>query len=102
MNRSNQWKFIDNFKRKIFIKKEIKYFILKSLCKNNYCFLIYKYLFFFLKIKINSYCFKIKHNKRCLKTGRIKGIVGFIQNSRFIFRTNSYNGNLPGFKRSSW
>ena len=102
MNRKIQWKLLDNFKRKYFLKNEIKYKILKSLIKNNYNFLIYKYFFFFYKIKNNLNFLKIKQIRRCLISGRATSIYKLTKLSRFIFRIKSYNGDLPGFKRSSW
>lgn len=102
MTRREQWFLIDNFKRKYFLKKEIKYKILKFFKKNDLLPLLYKYFFFFLKTKFNHFFFPIQYNNRCQATSRIKGIVRFVKISRYVFRKKSYYGELPGFKRSSW
>lgn len=102
MTRKTQWLLIDNYKRRYYLKKEIKYLILKSLLKNNYKYFLFKYFFFFLKIKSKQKNSPIVQNNRCIKTGRIKSINKFTKYSRFIFRIESYEGNLPGLKRASW
>jgi len=38
---------------------------------------------------------------RCVQTGRIWYVLKNTQYSRFFFRTESYKGHLPGFKRAS-
>lgn len=83
------------------MKKEIKYFLLKSLIKNSKISLLHKYFFFLIKIKSKSIYSKIKQNNRCTQTGRIKSIIRYTKCSRFHFIDHSCKGNIPGFKRLS-
>lgn len=102
MSRKTQWILLDNFKRKYYLKKEIKYLILKSLLKNHFNMLFIRYFFFILKIRSKQKYSIIQQNNKCVKTGRIKSLNKFTKYSRFIFRNEIYSGNLPGFKRASW
>ena len=102
MIRQNQWKLIDNLKRKLYIKYELKRIILKSfiLIKNNS--LIYKtYWQYKISIlpKLGLYT---QHNKKCLKSGRNYSIYKFFKLSRFFLRTSLIKGLFPGVKRLNW
>lgn len=61
---------MDKLKRKLFIKQEIKKKILKSILKNSYLPLSYRYFAYFLKIRINRKNNYIQQINRCVKTGR--------------------------------
>lgn len=100
--RQKQWNLIDNLKRKIFIKNELKTLLLKNVIKNNLIKNIYKYYAIFNKTKIKKSSSIIKQNNRCIRTGRQWSINKLTRYSRFVFRKESYIGNLPGFKRASW
>ena len=102
MNRRLQWKLMDNFRRKIFLKNEIKKKILKSLIKNKNTPLVYRYVSFWNLTKISRLTSFTKHQNRCVATGRNNGVVKLSHYSRFFFRTESYKGNLPGVSRASW
>lgn len=102
MLREDQWKLIDNFKRHSFLKTEIKNIILKSLIKNNQIPLIYKYFALYNKNKLPRFNLIIQQKNKCVKTGRIWSTEKFTKYSRFTFRHEANNGNLPGFKRASW
>ncbi len=102
MNRSLQWKLLDNYRRKIFLKNEIKIKILKSLSKNQNLPLTYRYLIYWNKNKISKLTSFTKHQNRCVQTGRNASVNKQTRYSRFLFRTESYKGNLPGISRASW
>lgn len=102
MSRSKQWILLDNFKRKLFIKQELKKILLKSLLKNAQLPLIYRYYAFFIKVKATRWTSISQQKNRCVKTGRSWGILKFTKYSRFVLRTETYRGNLPGFRKSSW
>ena len=61
---------LDNLKRKLYLKYELKFFIINYLIKNNFIKVVFKYLFNFKKTrKIN----KKKKNKpvnKCFISGR--------------------------------
>lgn len=102
MKRGLNWKLTDNLKRKLFIKNELKRFILKSLGLNTTLPLSYRYFAIFNYSKISRWSSIIQQKNKCIKTGRTWSTVKHAKYSRFIFRRESYNGNIPGFKRASW
>ena len=102
MIRESQWKLMDNFKRKLFLKNELKRLLLSGLLKNTHLPLAYRYLALWHKSKLIRTSSSTQQQNRCVKTGRIWYVLKTTQYSRFFFRTESYKGNLPGFKRASW
>lgn len=102
MIRENRWKFVDIYRRKLFLKTELKKVILKSLIKNNNLPLIYRYFALYNKSKLFRFSSLSQQKNKCVETGRIWSTVKNTNYSRFFFRTESNSGNLPGFKRSSW
>ena len=102
MIRENRWKFIDIYRRKLFLKNELKKVILKSLLNNTNIPLIYRYLALYNKSKLYRFSSLTQQKNKCVQTGRIWTTVKNTKYSRFFFRTESNSGNLPGFRRSSW
>jgi len=102
MIREKQWIMLDNFKRKIFLKYELKKTILNSIILNSKIPLSYRYIAYYQKIKLPRKSNKSLHGNRCTLTGRIWTVTKQTRLSRFTFRTQSYSGNLPGFRRASW
>jgi small subunit ribosomal protein S14 len=102
MIRENRWKYLDNFKRKLFIKNELKKILLKSIFKNTKLPLSYRYFALYNKSKLIRLSSISQQKNKCIETGRIWTTVKNVNYSRFYFRTESNNGNLPGFKRASW
>lgn len=102
MNRGRQWIMLDNFRRKLFLKKELKQKLLKSLVKNSSLPVAYRYIAAYNRVKINRWSFIVQQRNRCAVTGRVWSVMRYTKYSRFVFRTESYKGNLPGFSRASW
>lgn len=102
MNRETKWKMIDNLKRKLFLKHELKKIILRSIIKNDLLPRTYKYFALYNKSKLIRRGAISQQRNKCIKTGRMWYLVKSTQYSRFIFRTESYKGHLPGFSRASW
>lgn len=102
MNRGKQWIFVDNFKRKLFLKYELKKILLKSIQFNSRIPMTYRYFSFYQKIKTPRWSTLIQIVNRCSVTGRALSVSKKTHYSRFVFRTHSYRGDLPGFKRASW
>ena len=100
--REEQWILIDNLKRKIFIKYELKKLICNSIIKNNSVKNTHKYFALYTKNKINRWATLNEQNNRCFKSGRHWYTNKLTRTSRFVFRIESYSGHLPGFKRASW
>ena len=102
MIRENRWKTLDNYKRKLFLKNELKKILLNSIIKNKNISLFNRYLALFNKSKITRNSSLNQQKNRCFLTGRNWYIVKNTKMSRFVFRTESNNGNIAGFKRASW
>jgi len=102
MIRENKWKLVDNFRRKLFLKNELKKIILKSIIKNKTLPLSYRYLALYNKNKLIRLSSITQQKNKCIETGRIWSTVKRTNYSRFFFRTESNNVNLPVFKRASW
>jgi small subunit ribosomal protein S14 len=102
MIRENRWKYLDNFKRKLFLKNELKRLLLKSILKNNYIPLSHRYFALYNKSKLVRFSSLNQQKNKCVETGRIWSTVKGTRYSRFFFRTESNNGNTPGFRRASW
>lgn len=102
MIRENRWKLIDNLKRKLFLKSEIKKIILKGIIKNTFLPRTYRYFALYNKSKLSRLGTIVQQKNKCVRTGRVWSTVKLTRYSRFVFRTESYNGNLPGFRRASW
>lgn len=102
MIRENRWKKIDNFKRKLFLKNELKVIILKSIINNSKLPVTCRYFALYNKSKILRLSSIIQHKNKCVISGRIWSTVKLTKYSRFVFRIESNKGNLPGFRRASW
>jgi ribosomal protein S14 len=102
MTRHKLWIKLDNYKRHIFLKNEIKKKILKSIK-------VSKKVPYLLKYKASYYnTFLLKSTSkaffvnRCVLSGRVWGVNKNSNYSRFIFRKKVYKTDIPGSKRSSW
>ena len=102
MIRENRWKMLDNFRRKLFLKHELKKIILKSLINNTFLSNTHRYFALYNKSKILRNSSINQQKTRCIKTGRTWSVVKNTKLNRFAFRSESNQGNIPGFKRASW
>lgn len=93
---------MDDYKRKLYLKHEIKRRLLKSIKSNKLISFRIRYqtVFFSSKFtKLSSYTYS---NKRCVVSGRVWSVTSKTNYSRFIFRSEAYLSNIPGMKRASW
>lgn len=100
--REQQWILIDNFKRKMFVKTEIKKIILKGVVKNSDITNSLRYFTFYKKNKLTRFSSITRQINRCFISGRPWYVLRISRMSRFQFRNESNFGNLPGFSRASW
>lgn len=70
MDRHNLWLSVDKYKRKLFIKKELKRLILKSIKVNKKCSLSRRYLAAYLLSKQPRFSALNFYNNRCTISGR--------------------------------
>lgn len=100
--REKQWIAIDKFKRNLFIKNELKRFILKNITKNDFLLISNKYYINYKKNKLIRWSNINQQVNKCVKTGRTWSVLKLTRYSRFVFRKESNSGNIPGFRRASW
>lgn len=92
---------MDNLRRKCFLKNEIKKIMLKSLLNNSNIPLSYRYYSLYNRSKLTRLNSINQQKNKCVVTGRVWSTVKKTNYSRFVFRLESNNGNIPGFRRSS-
>nr|YP_009476636.1 ribosomal protein S14 [Chroomonas placoidea]AVM81129.1 ribosomal protein S14 [Chroomonas placoidea] len=88
---------IDNKRRLLFKKNELKYISIKVGIRLNQ------------KLKINSFLKPLTKNNtfskiknRCFITSRSKGLYKRLKVSRIKFREMALTGNYPGFTKNCW
>jgi len=62
---------LDNFRRKLFLKNELKKIILKSLIKNTKLPLSYRYFALYNKSKLMRLSSVTQQKNKCVETGRV-------------------------------
>lgn len=102
MIRQNQWKLLDNFRRKLHVKYEIKNKLLRSIKHNRKLPISYRYYASLQSCVLPRSSSLVKQSNRCVVSGRQWNVLRKTQQSRFVTRFQSYDGILPGFRRDSW
>jgi len=92
----------DMLKRKFFLKKEFKSYLLKSLYKNNFLKTETKIYIMLKYSSINNWGRLIKIRNRCLVSGRGYGVFKKDKLSRFFLRQESHKLNKLFIRRKSW
>jgi ribosomal protein S14 len=93
---------MDSYKRSLYLKKEIKRSILKSVKLNRNTFYYRRYLAAFLLSKLPRFSSVSYKRNRCLLSARSYGNNKITGCSRFVSRQKIHNAELPGFSRYSW
>jgi small subunit ribosomal protein S14 len=92
----------DKNKRKLYLRSFKKRHDLKQVLKDKTIEPLERYKTQIEFIKLNQNSSKTRLRKRCVLTGRSKGIVSPFNISRIRLRELISNGMVPGVKRSSW
>lgn len=71
MIRENRWKMIDNFRRKLFLKHELKRILVHSMVKNTKLPITYRYYAQFNKSKLLRFSSITQQKNKCVKSGRV-------------------------------
>jgi len=100
--REKHWNLLDYLKRRLYVKYELKKILIKSGVLNQQLQSTYRYLNSYHYRKYARWTILPQQVNRCVITGRQWAVIKKTNLSRFKFRTESYKGNLPGFKRASW
>ena len=101
MSRHDLWRNMDHFKRKIFLKNELKKHLLRAVRFNRYMSYIQRNKAAFHLSNLPKISSKTVINNRCFVSGRSQAVDQKTRLSRFVFRQKTYRSHLPGFKRAS-
>jgi small subunit ribosomal protein S14 len=101
MTRHDQWKFLDNLRRKSLIKAELRRSLLRSLLRSKTTPIVQKYAVYFGLTHLPRRSSRNKVQNRCVVSGRNWNVLKRAQYSRFVFRDRSYFSYLPGIRRAS-
>ena len=102
MSRQQQWIKLDCYRRREFLKAELKKKILKTLIKNAKTVNSVRYYAYYNYTLLSRSASVAKIRNRCVVSGRRHMIVKKTRYSRFVFRKEAYAGVLPGLKRGNW
>lgn len=102
MYRQDQWKTLDNLRRKFFIKYELRSRLLNSIKVNSRVPLAQRHYAQFQQNIIPRKAYITKPRNRCVVSGRQYNTISKTKHSRFVLRFTSYKGVLPGLRRASW
>ena len=92
---------LDLFRRKSFVKFELRKTLLKANLKLQSQPLIRKYNLQFKLVTIPHIASRNKLQNRCITSGRNKNVIRRIRSSRFVFRHKAHFAYLPGCRRAS-
>lgn len=101
MSRHDLWCSIDHFKRKMFLKNELKKQLLKAAKRNKYMSYVQRNKAAFHLSNLPKVASKTVINNRCVISGRSQSVDKKTRLSRFVFREKTYKSHLPGFRRAS-
>jgi len=85
----------------MYVKYEIKSKLLRSILRNKNIPQAYRYFALFQKSLLPKSSSVVKQTNRCVQSGRQWNVLRKTKLSRFVFRFRSYEGLLPGVRRSS-
>lgn len=102
MIREKKWIAMDKYRRQLFLKFELKRLLLKTITKNESNFYAVRMFSVYKKSILIRVSSKIEQRNRCVITGRVFNVLKKTKYSRFVFRLESYIGNMPGCKKASW
>ena len=92
---------MDRYRRVLFLKYELKRFLLKNLSKNETLPFCVRYYILYHKSLLVRFSSIGAQRNRCMITGRVHNVLSKPRYSRFVFRTESYHGSMPGCKKAN-
>jgi small subunit ribosomal protein S14 len=101
MIREKQWIALDNFRRQLFLKNEIKKLLLKSVAKNGTLPRTARHYANYYKNRLIRFSTIGAQRNRCVITGRVWNVLKKTRYSRFIFRLEAYDGFMPGCRKAT-
>jgi len=92
---------IDKYRRRVFLKYELKRLVLKSVTKSESLPYAVRYFALYKRNHVLRFAAVIEQRNRCIVTGRVWNVLQKVRYSRFFFRTEAYHGNIPGCRKAS-
>lgn len=86
----------------MFLKFELKRLILKSITKNEMIPYAARYNALFYKNQLIRFSTIGAQRNRCVLTGRVWNVLKKVKYSRFVFRTEAYDGHMPACRKATW
>ena len=102
MDRHDLWMAVDNYKRGVFLRNEIKKKILKSIKLNKNTPYIRRYKAAYHLSNLPRVSNRAVLVTRCVVSSRVFSVKRVTGYSRFVFRTETLKANIPGCRRASW
>lgn len=101
-SRQSNWILLDAFRRKFFLKIELKRIILKTLIATKSNITLQMLYAYYLLIHLPQWGHWTRTSSRCLLSGRRHGLNNRWKLSRFQLRLQADLGYLPLVRRGSW
>ena len=101
MTRHEQWKVLDLFRRKAFVRLELRKILLKTTINLKSQPLGRKYHLQFRLVNLPNIASRNKLQNRCATSGRNKNVLRRVRSSRFVFRHKAHFTYFPGCRRAS-
>jgi ribosomal protein S14 len=93
---------MDNYKRKIYLRNELKRLLLRSIKRNTCSDHLKRYHAAYQLSHLPRFSARSIAVNRCVVSGRAFGVRNDTQYSRFVFRREVSHSNIPGCRRASW
>ena len=92
---------MDNYKRELFLKNELKRKLLRSIKRSSYTPLSRRYMAAYYMTTLPKYSSQNFSSNRCAVSGRVWSVNKKTKYSRFVFRNEVAKSNIPGCRRAS-
>jgi len=102
MSRHDLWLMVDNYKRKVFLKNELKKKILKSIKVNKNTPYLRRYKAAYYLSNTPKFAGRSALVNRCVISARSFSVKKSTNYSRFVFRSEVAKSSIPGCRRASW
>ena len=92
---------MDNYKRQLFLKNELKRKLLRSVKRSAYTPLSRRYMASYYLTTLPKYSAVNFASNRCTISGRVWSVNKKTKYNRFILRSEVAKSNIPGCRRAS-
>jgi len=102
MDRATAWVRMDEIKRRMFLKNEIKKEFLTAIKRSKVVPFTRRYQAACYLSTLPRLSSVTQVRNRCVLSGRVWSVNKKTRYGRFTLRNNAYNSNIPGLARASW